>query len=173
MGPNFKNGTGTDGWMTPKPFIEMAREVMGSIDLDPASSDQANMLIRARTFYCSKDSALLHTWHGNIWLNPPYSAPLQQQFADKLTSEVAAGRVDQAVVLVNAKTETKWFRTFAGACPVMCLPSKRIAFISPVTGEPVKGNNNSQAIMYFGPNVDVFVRVFSEIGMVYERVDNE
>ena len=44
--PHVTNNSGEIEWLTPAPIIEAAREVMGAIDLDPASSDTARRLSR-------------------------------------------------------------------------------------------------------------------------------
>lgn len=51
-------GTGENEWYTPARFIEMAREFMGSIDLDPASSDIANATVKASKFFAVEDDGL-------------------------------------------------------------------------------------------------------------------
>ncbi len=38
-------------WYTPGRYVELARQVMGSIDLDPASNELAQTWIKAKTFY--------------------------------------------------------------------------------------------------------------------------
>src|SRR5450432_2540331 len=64
--------TKSNEWYTPAKYIEAARAVMGSIDLDPASCKIANRTVKA-TRYCSKEeNGLSKEWTGNIWLNPPY-----------------------------------------------------------------------------------------------------
>lgn len=41
----------TQEWFTPKIYIEAVHEVLGSIDLDPASCLQAQRTVRALKFY--------------------------------------------------------------------------------------------------------------------------
>ena len=62
--------TGDNERHTPKKYIDSARLVMGSIDIDPASNDSAQRIIKANQYYTIKTNGLDKTWGGNIWLNP-------------------------------------------------------------------------------------------------------
>ena len=61
-------------WYTPPVIIEAARESMGSIDLDVASSSVANRTVGACRFFTRQDDGLSQEWAGNVWCNPPYNA---------------------------------------------------------------------------------------------------
>ena len=157
-------GTGENEWYTPAKYIELVRELFGSITLDPASSDSANKVVMAESYFTSDDDGLKKDWCGSVWLNPPYSQPHIADFVDKLTSELACGNVDEAVMLTHNYTDTKWFQLAAKHCSAICFTRGRIAFESP-TGEkaaPTQG----QAFFYFGENTTEFTRLFSEIGFV-------
>ncbi len=52
-------------------YIKAAREVMGKIDLDPASDIEAQKVVKAKRIYDEEVDGLQQTWHGRIWLNPP------------------------------------------------------------------------------------------------------
>jgi len=53
-------------------FIDSARLLMGSIDLDPASSAFANEYVDATEFYGPVDDGLNdQQWYGNVYLFPP------------------------------------------------------------------------------------------------------
>ena len=57
---------------SPVEVVDAARELMGGIDLDPASSELANSYIRARRFFTEEDNGLRKLWKGGrIFLNPP------------------------------------------------------------------------------------------------------
>ncbi len=84
---------------TPTEIVERWREVLGVIDLDPASSERANERIKAKTFYTEPSYDLIGNyygtglpkdlpirkyrgwggldmdWKGNVAMNPPFSLP--------------------------------------------------------------------------------------------------
>jgi len=47
------NNSGNNEWYTPAKYIDLAREVMGGIDCDPATSEIANQTVKAETFFYS------------------------------------------------------------------------------------------------------------------------
>lgn len=162
--PHVAHNSGNNEWYTPPEYISAAREVMDTIDLDPASTLDANQVVRAKKFYTIEDDGLEQEWFGNVWMNPPYASNLVARFADKLAESVAYGDVSQAIVLVNNATETAWFRTLIEISISVCFPSSRIKFWQP-TGEfgaPLQG----QAILYCGDNHPAFVDAFSPFGWI-------
>ena len=160
-------GTGENEWYTPAQYIELARECMGGIDLDPASSEIAQVTIRAKQYFTAKDDGLLHEWHGRVWLNPPYSQPAIFNFIEKLAREYSAGNVYQAVCLTHNYTDTKWFHAAASVCSCICLTRGRIGFVSP-SGE-IAAATQGQAFFYFGDNRSRFAELFSSVGVVFIR----
>ena len=120
--------TGNNEWYTPDKYIEAARQAMGSIDCDPASSAEANEVIRAATYYTQDDDGRQKPWSGNVWLNPPYSRGLIGDFADAVAAKYEAGEIRQACVLVNNASDTEWFHRLLSACSAVCLLKGRIRF---------------------------------------------
>lgn len=156
--PHVTINSHDDEWYTPEQYIEAAREVMGSIDLDPASNDFANETVKASVYYDEARNGLEQEWWGNIWLNPPYSSALIQQFAEKLADSL----FKQAIVLVNNATETAWFRTLIENADAVVFPTGRIKYRKRdgEKGTPLQG----QAFIYFGNAPGRFLKVFSEFG---------
>jgi hypothetical protein len=66
-------GTGNNQWHTPSEYIEMARDVLGGFDLDPASNLIAQETVQAVTFYTEETNGLDKEWKGRVWCNPPYA----------------------------------------------------------------------------------------------------
>lgn len=159
---HVSNNSGKYEWHTPPKFIEAARKVMGSIDLDPASSEIGNKIIRAETIYTKEKNGLEHPWYGNIWMNPPYNNSLVDDFTRKLVNELS--NINQACVLVNNATETKWFQNIMLKCDMICFVKSRIKFLD-INGEATGSSLQGQVIMYFGQNVDVFYKTFKEFGL--------
>lgn len=98
-------------WYTPEPIIEASRELMGSIDLDPASCAMAQEIVKAAIWYGdgSEDGndGLLQPWGGNVYLNPPggFTEPEYHDITQsnpclwwaRLVDEWQSGDVEQAL----------------------------------------------------------------------------
>src|ERR1019366_8128353 len=108
--PHVLYNTGANEWYTPPRFIEAAREVMGTIDCDPASCEFANRTVQAGKYFTHEDNGLVQKWHGNVWMNPPYSRTLIPLFCSAFVDKFVAGEFNQGIVLVNATMETEAFR---------------------------------------------------------------
>jgi hypothetical protein len=50
---------------------DLAHEVMGGVDLDPASCAAFNRFVRADCIYTKQDNGFLLPWHGRVFHNPP------------------------------------------------------------------------------------------------------
>ena len=156
-------GTGENEWYTPAEYVELAREVMGGIDLDPASCAQANEVVGAATFYTKEDDGLSKDWAGRLWLNPPYSRDLMPAFVEKLRTSYMDGEVGQAVLVSHNNTDTAWFHSLAGIASAICFPKKRIRFYRDAE---VAAPTNGQAFFYLGDDPQKFISTFESVGFV-------
>ncbi len=162
-GNHLAQGTGENEWYTPPEFIALAREVMGEIDLDPASSAEANETVGAAEFYTAEDDGLDQQWYGRVWLNPPYSRELMPKFMDKLKAGYKSGNIDAAIVVTHNNTDTGWFHSLADIVSAICFASKRIKFYR---GDTVAAPVNGQIFLYFGADVPAFTAAFTPVGFV-------
>jgi ParB family chromosome partitioning protein len=165
---HVSHNSGNNEWYTPPEFIAAARDAMGAIDLDPASSDVANGTVRAKSFYTPADDGLTKPWHGNVWMNPPYAQPLIAQFAERVADKFDGKEIKRACVLVNNATETAWFQRMLASSSAVCLLRGRIRFIDP-EGKPSGAPLQGQAVLYMGENPYRFARSFAELGHVLMR----
>jgi len=149
--PHLTTETGNNEWYTPPDIIEAARACMGGIDLDPASCDAAQKIVRAKNYYTIADDGLTQEWRGRVWLNPPYDRVNLPKFIKKLHREFLAGRTTEALVLVNNITETAVGQSLILHSPHMCFFKGRIAFIGP-DGKPVRNNPRGQILFYYHHN---------------------
>ena len=161
--PNYDG----DEWYTPSDIIDLARIVLGSIDLDPASSDNANAIVRAASYYTKDDDGLTMPWYGRVWLNPPYSIPLINRFTDRVLSEYGSGKISAAIVLTNNSSETKWFQSLFSAS-VVCFPARRLPFWR--DNQTTFGARQGQAIFYLGKDRQSFVTTFDHVGIIAESI---
>jgi len=153
-------------WSTPSIYIEAARSVMASIDLDPATNERAQAIIKATIFYTAETNGLQHEWHGRVWLNPPYSNGLMQQFIKKFLDEFEAGRILEAIVLTHNNTDTAWWQSLANKCAAVCFPRGRIAFDD---GSGRSNPTQGQSFFYFNQydnDFDLFCGIFKKFGTV-------
>lgn len=158
-------------WYTPLPIIQAARRVLGDIELDPSSCEMANKTVQAARYYDKQSDGLLQTWNAKtVWLNPPYcksgATSNQELWTCKLLAEYEAGNVEEAILLVNAATETLWFQRLY-AYPI-CFMRGRIRFNSP-TGVN-SGSTVGSAFVYFGLKSERFIAVFRQFGAVVQSL---
>lgn len=161
-------------WYTPARYVEAAREVLGEIDLDPASCEVAQATVQAAAHFTIDDDGLAQPWAGRVWLNPPYGVDEnrrsnQGRWSAKLIESYRAGDVTTAVLCVNALTSAPWFQALWDF-PI-CFTDHRVTFDQPAEAEKRDAPMNGTAFVYLGPDVEAFARVFSEIGAVVQRVE--
>lgn len=159
-------------WFTPPQYVEKARELMGMIDLDPASNAYANdKVIHATNYYDIHSNGLNKEWPGRVWLNPPYGrdekGSNQEAWSRRLIEQYEAGVTKEAVLLVNANTEAKWFQPLYNY--IICFTNHRIRFYNTegTPNQPTQGN----AFIYFGNQPERFKKLFSSFGVVIRRID--
>jgi DNA N-6-adenine-methyltransferase (Dam) len=153
-------------WYTPAPYIVSVRTVLGGIDLDPASNATANLTVGADKIFTEKDDGLKQSWHGRIFLNPPYGVVERESSAglwcQKAISEYESGNVEAGIILVNSVHAKKWQRPLFQF--PFCLVDHRIKFVSDKDKNPNPTFMNM--FVYLGRDKQRFADVFSQWGYV-------
>lgn len=164
LGENYRaNSTGENEWYTPANHIEIARQVLGEIDLDPASNAEANKIVKAKKYFSEEDDGLSKEWSGRVWLNPPYSRDLMGPFVNKLIESYKSGSVPAAIMVSHNNTDTAWFHSLSEVASAVCFPRQRIKFYrNQIVAAPVNG----QAFFYLGRSADNFIEVYKDYGVV-------
>jgi hypothetical protein len=162
------NLTGAVEWYTPAAYVESARRVMGSIDVDPCTSAIAQKTVKASEFYTIDTNGLLHKWSGNVWMNPPYASRIITAFVDKLLGHLATGDVLQAIMLTHNNADTAWFHKAATCARAVCFTRGRVRFYNAngTANSPTHGH----CFAYFGPRWKRFAREFSQYGWIARGV---
>jgi len=150
-------------YYTPPAIIEAACLVMGTIDLDPASSVAANERVKAVRIFTEQDDGLNQEWHGRVWMNHPFGKKMNAKWIAKLGEEYRSGRVQEALCITYACTSEKWFQ------PLLLRPQ---CFLCPRTnyhlpdGSVKKGVTKGSVVSYFGSSLDSFSKAFAALGVV-------
>lgn len=160
---SIMTSSASDEWYTPPGYIELARQVLGRIDLDPASNHVAQQWIQATTYYTLCDNGLEQAWEGRMWLNPPYGSQVHRWTA-KAVQSYRYGAVCGAILLVRPAPGSAWYQKLSGLYPC-CIPHKRIRFMD-ANGVEQKSPVHGNAFFYLGKELERFLEVFASIGVV-------
>jgi len=101
-----KHGNDVVDWYTPKQYIEAVREVLGTIDLDPASSAHAQKVVQAGTYYTARDDGLAKEWSGTVYLKPEHFRKVIEEMYPK------AKRIE-----LFARTQAEGWDGWGNECP--------------------------------------------------------
>lgn len=139
-----------DLWRTP-PALFACLNAEFCFQLDAAAA-QHNAL--CKKFITAEQNTLETSWAdylsipGYVWLNPPYSdiTPFVKKAAAESSNQIGT------VMLVPADTSVGWFKeAIQTASEVRFITAGRLAFINPVTGKPVSGNNKGSMLIIWHP----------------------
>jgi hypothetical protein len=101
-----------------------------------------------------------------VFVNPPYGSrdgqSNQRLWSARLLTEYAAGRVPEAVLLVNAVPAEGWFQPLWRYA--LCFTNHRIHFDGPDGGS--SSPTHSNVFVYLGPQTAAFQRLFLPLGTV-------
>ncbi|ENL6904468.1 phage N-6-adenine-methyltransferase [Enterobacter ludwigii] len=139
-----------DLWRTP-PALFASLDAEFCFQLDAAAAPH-NAL--CRKFITAEQNTLETPWAdylsipGYVWLNPPYSdiTPFVKKAAAESANQIGT------VMLVPADTSVGWFKEATQtASEVRFITAGRLAFINPITGKPVSGNNKGSMLIIWRP----------------------
>lgn len=124
----------SDEWYTPRWLIDE----LGPFDTDPcAAPESVRPFQTATTCYTADDDGLRNTWHGCVYMNPPYSRVLLRQFCERM-----AHHNNGIALLVNRQDNLLWQEVIFPTAVSMIFIRHRIKFIRPdgSSGSPFFGS---------------------------------
>lgn len=118
----------TDDWSTPQEFYDLLNAEF-NFTLDPCADDANHKCDR---YFTKVQNGLVQDWSGErVYCNPPYGKGIQEWVAK------CANHAGLAVMLIPARTDTKWFHQF-----VYNKPNVEVRFVK---GRLKFGNSKNSA----------------------------
>ena len=100
MGTHQSAHMDSDTWLTPPHVLQ----ALGAFDLDPCAAPEPRPWATATEHWTHEAGALRRSWHGRVWLNPPYGGP---SVVGPWLRRMAEHR--HGTTLIFARTETDLF----------------------------------------------------------------
>jgi site-specific DNA-methyltransferase (adenine-specific) len=95
-------------WETPQEFFDKLNEEF-HFTLDPCASDLNH---KCEKYYTAEQDGLQQDWSGEkVFCNPPYGRNVAK-WVKKCYDETHTGDCKLAVMLISARTDTKWFHDY-------------------------------------------------------------
>jgi hypothetical protein len=162
-----------DSWYTDPDTVDRAQYVLGDrIDLDPASSPEANERIGARRILTREDDALVTPWFAphergqHAFLNPPggtrkvegQKRPVSLPGLFWREACTWAPHIEALIWIAFSIEDLQRTQKFAteprfrmlGPCTSVCVPAKRLQFVD-ASGRPGESPSHANAIVLFTP----------------------
>lgn len=162
--------SGNKHWCTPQKVLKLVR-AFDTIGLDPCSNPAA--IVGATTAWqLPEDNGLVESWegHGLVWMNPPFGEEKEngttiQDWVQKAAYEAAHGV--EIIGLVPSYTGAAWFQeNCAPPRTAVCFWRGRIKFLG-----AEHGCTFSTALVYWGPRVELFAKIFATRGLIWRTPD--
>lgn len=151
---------------TPEWLANRVRLALGEIDLDPASSDEADKVIRANRFFNIEDNGLSQSWTSTgVFVFPPYGKSHNVPWVQKIVGEFTTGGAMKVIALLPAAVVAEHFSLFAGY--PRCHLHERLAFFGPEDRDD--GPRFDSVLVSLGVPIDMFAEAFEDVGDIYVR----
>jgi hypothetical protein len=164
-------------WHTPDEYLNAARELMGGIDIDPATDEKAQLRIKAKVYYTKETNGLDKPWMGRLWLGTPYAEGLINQFTDRAIEQYRMGNVTEGLILTHTNnTHYSYFQEILRACSAICVVNDCIRWVKGHEDEEKAAQalgvswipeytKHGNVVFYLGQKVNEFCGIFSKFGV--------
>lgn len=110
-------------WGTPQ-YLFDALDDEFAFTLDACAN---NFNHKCDSYYNKDQDALKQSWHGVVWMNPPYGREIVD-WMRKAKHEVDVGHAQTVVCLVPVRSDSKWWHNFAMKASEIRLLDQRLEF---------------------------------------------
>ena len=97
----------TDQWATPQDFFDKLNEEF-DFTLDVCALPEN---AKCKQFFTPEIDGLSQPWKGRVWCNPPYGREIGQ-WVRRAFLAVVSGGAEVVVMLLPARTDTRWFHEY-------------------------------------------------------------
>lgn len=117
---------------TPRRVWKPLADAVDGFDLDAAAGAEPVPIADERL--TKPDDGLTTPWHGNVWLNPPWSSDgsgsAKETWLQRAREQAARDAVEVVVMLLPAATDAHWFHDHVLAADAVCLMGPgRVEFV--------------------------------------------
>ncbi len=119
--------SGSMEWETPQDLFDKIQDEF-HLDLDVCASDENAKL---PDYFTIEDDALSQDWNGHrCWCNPPYGRQIEKWVKK-------ASESDFVVMLIPARTDTKWFHEYVYHKAEIRFIKGRVKYLTPGHGKAI------------------------------------
>ena len=99
----------TGEWETPQDFFDdLSKEFHFNLDVCATKKNA-----KCKRYYTKEDDGLSKSWKGRVWCNPPYGREVTGWVLKAfLQSHASKKEAEIIVMLLPARTDTKWFHNY-------------------------------------------------------------
>lgn len=167
-----QHSSAEDRWYTPEAHLALARDVLGEIDLDPASDLHGNTRVKAARYLTD---GLVSPWTSGpavtVWMNPPGGRGQAAAFWERLMALLDHGALNHAIVAMFSVEQLQTTQNLACAPMVafpICFPRRRVHW-DPIPGRVAHSPTHAAGYVYvpgLRNETAQFCKVFSTLGYV-------
>lgn len=137
-------------WETPPDFFDRL-DAEYRFTLDAAASTTN---AKCETYFTKERDALTLAWPGRVWCNPPYGREIPK-WVEKGYRESCERHNQVVVMLLPARTDTRWWHDWVMKAATIYLVRGRLRFV----GAPSSAPFPSAVAVFLGPGLSPRFRV--------------
>lgn len=157
-------------WYTPDNILNKVYQTLEFVDLDPCSNSLTCPNVIANRYYTKDDNGLNLSWNAKtVFVNPPYGRVLSK-WVKKMIFEWEKESFLSALILIPAKTDTKYWHDLYNISAFTCLIRGRLKFKSIEGDIPCQFGTFGSSIMLITNDDSCKIRfldAFDSMGIVF------